>query len=106
MSLNASGPVEGGEIGDRRPLGFERIDRRASVDMTDCHAANHQFIRRNVELRADDRMKIGKAGLWAGMKPAPPRGNHDGADEDAEIEPAADFEVFIQRENHSGGCAE
>src|ERR1700730_9107754 len=45
-------------------------------------------------------MEIGERRLRTGIKAVTARRDHDRADHDAEIEPASDLEVLVQREDH------
>ena len=74
--------------------------------MAERHPANNDFVLGNIEKRSDDAVKIGKRRLGTGMETLAPRGDHDRSQEDAKIEPASDFEILIQREDHADGCAE
>src|SRR5690242_20252422 len=74
--------------------------------MAERHPANNDFILGNAEKRPDHAVKIGKRRLSTGVETTAPCGDHDRSQENAEIEPASDFEVLIQREDHADRCAE
>src|SRR5580704_12061838 len=56
---SASQTFKAGKIADRRALGHQGIDRRVRIDVAERHAANNDFVFRNVQQRPNDRMKIG-----------------------------------------------
>jgi hypothetical protein len=61
---------------------------------------------RDAELAPDDGVEVGEGRLWAGVEAAAAGRDHEGADEDAEVQPGADLEVLVEREDESHGRAE
>jgi hypothetical protein len=60
----------------------------------------------NVEQRPDNPVEVGEGCLRASMQPVAARGDHQGPQINTEIEPASDFEILVEGEDHADRRAE
>src|SRR5829696_9248712 len=94
------------ELARRHALGPEPVLRRGGVLVADRQAAHHDLFVGKPELAPDRRVERRERRLGAGVEAVSARRRHDVAEEDAVVEPAADLEAAVDREDHADGRVE
>src|SRR5215203_6247688 len=94
------------ELARRHALGPEPVLRRGGVLVADRQAAHHDLFVGKPELAPDRRVERRERRRGAGVEAVSARRRHDVAEADAVVEPAADLEAAVDREDHADGRVE
>src|SRR5262245_59745450 len=106
MSSWAGKTIERGEFGCPGTFGHESIFGLPLVGVAERHAADDDLALRDAELLPQDRRHVGERGLGTGVEAAAARSDHQRTEENAEVEPAPDLEILVQREDEAHGRVE